>query len=605
MCGIVGFVGSGHSGAASAMNARQRHRGPDDEGIIHDPKHELSLAMSRLSIIDISDGHQPMEDVFGNFVIVYNGEIFNAPELRAELEAQGYRFRTNHSDTEVILQLYARDGEDCVRLLNGMFAFALYDRLRSKLLLARDAFGIKPLFFWKKENKFAFASEIKSLLALQSISREIDRDSLGYYLALQYTPPSRSIYSDIHKLPAGHSLTLDLIHRKEVLRRYWSPPVAPPIASPPENLTSELRYRLEAAVCSWAISDVPIGISLSGGIDSSAIVGLLASQGYRLKTWTLGFEADNIGGVDLDERRLAHQVAERWGTEHHEIVLKPDTLLADLGAMVAQLDEPYAGGLPSWYVFREMSGSVKVALTGSGGDELFGNYGKWRHMQPPLVPWAARLSRAIAIHGPLQYFQNPHGALYKVQFGEKEQRRMMKDGHIAEVPEMLERLWIDSGTPDPRQAIAYVDIQTQLPEEFLMMTDRFSMAWSVEARTPFLDLRLADFVLSLPSKERSPNGSLKGLLISAVRDLLPTDLLLAKKRGFVLPTADWLRGRLRPLLDHFLGREFLQKQGLFRTDLHGHLVRPHHAGKGGRLTEQLWTLLMFQLWWEHSQNSRL
>lgn len=593
MCGIVGFVGSGHRDAAIAMDARQVHRGPDDNGLFVDDARTLALAMRRLAIVDVADGAQPMTDASGDFVIVFNGEIFNAPSLRAELEAQGVRFRTNHSDTEVILQLFLLHGEHCVDRLNGMFAFAIFDRRRNRLVLARDPLGIKPLFYWHGEREFAFASEIKSLLALPAVSRNIDMDSLGFYLSLQYTPPTRTIYSDVHKLPAGQILTFDLTTHESRRVTYWSPPTE---NSHPFSDPRELRERLESAATNWTMSDVPVGVSLSGGIDSAAIVGLLASKGVQLKTWTLGFDDGTSG--NHDERHLARLVADRWGTEHREIVIRSDTLLNDIDAMVSQLDEPYGGGLPSWYVFREMSHDVKVALTGTGGDELFGNYGKWRRMIFPGWGWATRRARSLQAHGIAECLAHPHGSLFKVQFGEREKRKIALMAS-ASVPSTLEAFWRDSGARDPRQAVACVDMRTQLPEEFLMMTDRFSMFWSVEARTPFLDRELVDYVMRLPPSLRSPGGALKGALIDAVRDLLPAPLLDVPKHGFVLPTSAWLRGNLRPLLDRYFDCTFLKQQGLFQTDLHERLVRPHLSGRYD-YSEKLWTLLMFQLWWQRN-----
>ena len=593
MCGIVGFVGSGHREAALAMNARQVHRGPDDDGLFVDDARTLALAMRRLAIIDVVDGAQPMTDASGDFVIVFNGEIFNAPSLRAELESQGARFHTHHSDTEVILQLFLLYGERCVDRLNGMFAFAILDRRRNRLVLARDPLGIKPLFYWHGTRKFAFASEIKSLLTLPNVSRDIDMDSLGFYLSLQYTPPAHSIYSAVHKLPAGQVLTFDLATHETRHATYWSPPVG---TSHPFSDPRELRERLETATANWMMSDVPVGVSLSGGIDSAAIVGLLASRGFRLKTWTLGF-VDDSGG-NHDERHLARLVADRWGTEHQEVVMRPDTLLNDLDTIVEQLDEPYGGGLPSWYVFREMSHEVKVALTGTGGDELFGNYGKWRRMNFPGWGWATRRARSLQAHGVAECLAHPHGSLFKVQFGERDKRKIAPTAS-GSIPSMLETLWWGSGALDPRQAVACVDLRTQLPEEFLMMTDRFSMYWSVEARTPLLDRELVDYVMRLPPNLRSPGGALKGALIDAVRDLLPPPLLDIPKRGFVLPTAAWLRGTLRPLLDRYFDSAFLQKQGLFHANLHERFVQPHLSGHHD-FSEKLWTLLMFQMWWQRN-----
>lgn len=602
MCGIVGILGPGYRDLVSTMNSSQRHRGPDDEGYAFDDSENLALAMRRLSIVDIEGGHQPMVDSTGRYTIVFNGEVFNAPMLRTELEAAGIRFRTRSSDTEVVLHLFAHVGAQCVSRLNGMFAFAVYDNLEKSLFLARDPLGIKPLYYFDQGGTFAFASELKSLMTLPVAPREIDRQSLHHYLTFQFIPSPRTIYAGIQKLPAGHTLAISLKHRESnEVRRYWQPRFQASqetARSYADNVTL-LRTQLERAATDWTMSDVDIGCSLSGGIDSAALVGLLASKGgVHLKTWTLGFEESGKEGSAIDERHLAEAVASRWGTDHHEIVIKATDLLEDLDTMVGHLDEPYAGGLPSWYVFREMSKQVKVAMVGTGGDELFGNYGKWRVLQAMTLPWLKQLRRRLIDHGMRECLLYPHGALYAGYFGEKEKAAIRAGATAIEQssPALVEALWKRAGTRDPKQAVAFVDLQMQLPEEFLLMTDRFSMAWSVEARPPLLDRELVNFVLGLPSEIRSPSGALKKMMIDAVRDLLPDEIVAAKKKGFVLPVATWLRRELLPMVKLYFSQEFLRRQGLFREDLYDRLVRPHVEQKVDS-SSRIWTILMFQLWW--------
>jgi asparagine synthase (glutamine-hydrolysing) len=346
------------------------------------------------------------------------------------------------------------------------------------------------------------------------------------------------------------------------------------------------------------MSDVPVGCSLSGGLDSSTVVGLMAEQGIRpIRTYTLGFAETQAQA--LDERALARQVARRFQTDHQEIVIQAESLLDDLEQMVWHLDEPYGGGLPSWFVFREMSREVKVAMTGSGGDELWGNYGLWRIYCPFSGYWAQEMGRRIRSSGWKNFIHYPHGALYHGYFGEQDKKLLWADSPAQRwesTPALRERLWRQAHTWDPRNAVPFIDFQMQLPEEFLLMTDRFSMAWSLEARTPLLDPRLVEFMLRLPPGVRTHPRDLKKLLKEAVADLLPPELLGAGKSGFVLPVGHWLRGRLRPMVEKTLGPSYLKQQGLFSPKIYDRYVLPHMRGQRD-YDWQIWTLLMFQLWW--------
>lgn len=592
------------------MNQVQQHRGPDDQGVYHDPHNQVSLAMRRLSIVALADGHQPMVDRDRRRIIVFNGEIFNAPALRRDLEAEGYGFFTDHSDTEVLLYLYDRYGRDMVRHLNGMFSFVIYDQPGGCLFGARDHTGIKPLYWLQQQGRLAFASEIKSLLALPFVEHRLDFKSAHHYFTLQFIPPPRSIFAGIAKLPPGHHFSYRIKSQSLEVARYWAPPVfhgLEPGETPDRaKVVEQLRRLLLTVVRDWLMSDVPVGCSLSGGLDSSAVVALMAELGINpIRTWTLGFE--EAQAQDLDERRLARLVAKQYHTDHHEITVRGESLLDDLEQMVWHLDEPYAGGLPSWFVFREMSREVKVAMTGSGGDELFGNYGKWQVFRPRSLYWLKTLLKRIQSNGWRNFWDYPHGTLYHGYFGELEKRFLRpvnSDKTVNGTPAFLERLWQEAGTRDPKSAVAYIDLQLQLPEEFLLMTDRFSMAWSLEARTPLLDHRLIEFVLRLPPEVRTYPRDLKKLFKEAVGALLPAELLLAKKSGFVLPVGHWLRGRLRPLVEETLRPEFLAVQGLFSSGIYEKYVAPHLQGRRDN-SWQVWTLLMFQLWWlQHGEGMR-
>lgn len=633
MCGIVGITGPDGGRYISAMSDLLVHRGPDDSGIYQDPTGKVSLAMRRLSIIDLESGHQPMGNEDGTNWIVFNGEIYNAPELRRGLEEQGHRFITKNSDTEVLLHLYAEKGREMVHDLNGMFAFVIYDKPRGILFGARDRIGIKPLYYWQGVGRFVFASELKVLSSLPFVEREVDLQSLFHYMTLLYVPDQDSILKGIKRVPPAHVMIYDLESSNITLERYWH------LSFKEEQHTQDewadiLRVELKKAIERWIVSDVPIACSLSGGLDSSAIVGLLAELGYpKVKTYTLGFT-----GKETDrwnETELARVVAERWGTEHHEILLQPGELLDDLVSMVWHLDEPYGGGLPSWYVFRQISRDVKVALTGTGGDELFGNYGKfanyetkwpamagaalrklWRGssrgraklLEPLLmlsdrVPARGRwLGRGGEISRFLRGLDHPFGTYYyaNLLYMSDDTKRdcVFQSGPFQGTEPYFQQIYDGLDVSNVRDGIASVDFQTQLPEEFLLMTDRFSMAHGLEARVPLLDHWLVEKVFSIPASIRTRSGNLKYLFKKAVGDLIPRELVSSTKRGFVLPIELWLRTDLRPLAERLLNPERLKKQGIFKPEFFEKVAKPHLEGSSTNGSEvwSVWGAIMFQLW---------
>lgn len=611
MCGFVGLAGPQEPVWLDRMSARLAHRGPDDAGSFRDAAGMVGLAFRRLSILDVAHGHQPMSAADGQLWIVYNGEIYNAPELRAELEARGYRFATDHSDTEVLLALYAERGEAMLDALNGMFAFVIYDRRRRRLFGARDRFGIKPFYYAQAGGVLAAASELKALLAVPVLPRELEPQSVYHYMSLKYLPGEATIFRGMQRLPPGHQLTYDLERRTLTVRPYWMLRFEPELGLDLRAWSGRIRDGLERAVRRWTLSDVPIGCSLSGGVDSSALVGLLARQGGRVRTYSLGFA--EAAGEPLNELALAREVAQRWGTEHHELILTADELLEDLVRMVWALDEPYGGGLPSWYVFRFMRRDVKVAMTGTGGDELFGNYGKFRWLEANPMLRFARLE-APALARRLLGRREPAWAAAALG-EERDTFRRYYFNRFYYLSDAAKRAQVfagwagqaeDSGSwlrqryeriqaPTVRDRVASLDISTQLAEEFLLMTDRFSMAHGLEARVPYLDHELAELIFRIPAKRRTRPAALKYLFKRSVQDLLPEPLQRAPKRGFILPTAAWLRGRLRPLVERLLSPERLQRQGIFQPAFHETFVRPHLSGAAD-YADQVWTALMFQLW---------
>jgi asparagine synthase (glutamine-hydrolysing) len=588
----------------------QTYRGPDDEGVFIDEHAGVALGMRRLSILDPVGGAQPMSNEDQTCWIIFNGEIFNSPALRAELEQTGRRFRTRNSDTEVLLHLYETHGFNMPQLLNGMFAFVIYDVPRGILFGARDPLGIKPFYYSKDGLRFVFTSELKALIALPWVSREIAPQSVFDYLSLLHIPGEQSIFRSVRRLLPGHSFSYNLRTRQLKMQRYWriEDVVRPDHSISPKDWQECLRGELRAAVRRWSLSDVPVACSLSGGLDSSSIVGLMRENGVSdLSTYSIGFSDQN-----LNELPLAHLVAKKWQTDHHEMVLEANDLLRDLPAMVWHLDEPYGGGLPSWYIFRSMAGAVKVAMTGTGGDELFGDYGKFRYLES----LGTRLRQAALLvlgsaHFASSHWQTKHflrfmaGSLSSCHhdafyyFTDDTKRTLIQaqfGNGFQNTADSLSNLFNGNLAGGPRNAVAVLDMRTQLPEEFLAMTDRFSMAHSIEARVPFLDHEFVKFCFSIPPHLRTRIDDYKYLLRSAMADLLPPELLSAPKRGFVLPVSRWLREELRPVVDHLLGADYLRRQGIFQPHLYQWIVKPHLVGQEEHPV-QIWSLLMFQLWY--------
>jgi len=604
MCGIVGLADKSSLDFISRMNDLLHHRGPDDYGEFRDNDNGIALAMKRLSIIDLDGGKQPMTNEDKSLWVVCNGEIYNSPELRERLINKGHKFSTKNSDTEILLHLYEDKGVDMLEDLNGMFAFVIYDKKKKTLFGARDRIGIKPFYYTAKNGKFAFASELKSLLLLPWVSKDIDYTSLYHYISLQFIPSPDSIFCDIKKLSAGHFFVYSLSSRQISVKKYWELNVNNIV----ENRSKEewkdvIKKKLKESVKRWTLSDVPIACSLSGGLDSSALVGILAESGIKdIRTYSLGFEANEER--NYNELPLARKVSEKWGTKHHEVVLDSNRVLCDLENMVWHLDEPYGGGLPSWYIYKIISNDVKVALTGTGGDELFSNYGKYEiHEKPVLYKYSIALKKALktrSFREVVDSFNFPSGHFYHSYFSDSFKDRVVFDNnkrHLVKVSteKYIQEIWETSAAGDSRNAVAYTDFKLQLPEEFLLVTDRFSMAHSVEARTPFLDHTLVETVFTMPPFIRTGGNEQKSLFKETVMNLLPKELLNVPKKGFVLPLDIWIKKDLKNKIQDILSPSHVKNQRIFSTSICEKILKPHFSGKIN-YTQQIWTLFMFQLW---------
>lgn len=613
MCGIAGVVVSpGQAPPSPALGQRMieaiRHRGPDDSGL-HSDANAL-IGMRRLSIIDLAGGQQPAYAADGQLCLVFNGEIYNFRELREELQRDGQVFRGD-SEAEVILQMYLRMGTAAIPRLDGMFAIALWDRRSRELILARDRFGEKPLYYTSNPNRILFGSELKSLLQSPDCPRDLAPDALRAYLAYGYVPSPWSIFAGVAKLPPGHWLRWR--DGKAELQRYWRPGVAPKSTLPEGEAKEQLAELLDRAVTSRTVSDVPFGAFLSGGLDSSTVVALMARRlSQPVKTFTIGFQ--EAAYSELDDARLA---ARHLGTEHHELIVEPDA--ADLlHQLVWHFDEPFAdsSAVPTFLVSRLARQHVKMVLTGDGADELFGGYDRYLKF--------AQLEKFGALGRPAGAALRMAGALLPDPAGGRlarigERLGMSPDerylsGVALMRADTAQGLHAAAGGPrhyhlplreEPDsdlgagrsaldRAVAF-DLQSYLPDDILVKLDRMAMANSLEGRSPFLYPPLADFALRLPESLRIRQGRGKYLLREVARRWLPAQLLDKPKQGFAVPLAEWFRGPLRELAaDTFASRRF-RERGLIDPDAANALLDEHVRGDADR-RESLWQLVCLELW---------
>lgn len=595
MCGIVGSVGYDRK-VLRTMNNSQIHRGPDESGEYWDEACRVGLAMRRLSIVDITGGSQPMFNENHDISIVFNGEIFNSDELRKKLLNNGHIFTTHNSDTEVIVHLYEEVGSRIFSMLNGMFAILIYDSKKQIILGARDYAGMKPLYYHHSEKGILFASELKSIWSTNETSKEIDGRALADYLSFQQIPSPLTIYKDVKKIVAGQAFIYEINDNTIELFRYFDlkDSLIDEITDF-RNASISVRNGLENAVKRWSMSDVPISCLLSGGIDSASVTALLArNSNVPIKTFSLGF-ADN---EDIDERKMARLVADKYGTDHTEIVITPKDLLQELDEMVYSLDEPYSGGIPSWYLYKQIGESYKVAFTGVGGDELFGNYQKWKryeNVKERVFRTKNEFQKGASI---LDILKNPNGSIYHKYFPERMKRKLLlRYDDSYSVDSYYQNELNKYNKVSFRDRIPLIDFRIQLSDEFCFMTDRFSMAYSVEARTPFLDKLFIQDVMAISSSIRTSEASPKGLLIDAVKDLLPSEIIGLPKKGFVIPYQNWLTNDLRKEVEYYFSKDYIDQQGLFKYDQLHSIFASFCLGKR-EYTPFIWTVFMFQKWYE-------
>lgn len=617
VCGIAGIIGR-NDDVISVEQVRRMtdaivHRGPDDEGII--AQGNIGLGMRRLSIIDLAGGQQPIYNEDRSVAVVFNGEIYNFEQLRKELEVRGHRFST-HCDTEVIVHLYEEMGAECVKKLRGMFAIALYDEKRESLLLARDRLGKKPLYYAVADGRLYFASEIKAMLAVAPQLAEVDAEGILQFFYFGYVPDPHSAFKQIRKLPPGH---LAEYRNGEIrVRQYWDvPQYGTHDPGSDEACLEEMERRLEEAVRIRLISDVPLGAMLSGGVDSSIVVALMTrcSSG-PVKTFSIGFEK-----ADFNEAEYARTVAQRFQTDHHELVVNPD-IAGTLNQLTSLMEEPFGDSsmIPTYYVSRLARENVTVALSGDGGDELFAGYDRYllsvKRGQSEWIPaWVGDLYRK-QVYQRLPFNTYGRRFSWNVTLSPRDRYldeiaflpalhrerglfdgEFLADAEISAQPyKQFQRYYDEAPANDSLSRLQYLDTKTYLPGDILAKVDRLSMATSLEARCPILDHEFVEWVAGLPLKYKFRDGTRKYIFKKlAERVGIPSEVLHRKKRGFAMPLVHWMRHELRDSLLGILSEPRTLQRGYFKPQAIRNLLDEHMRGRRNH-SGVLWILLVFELW---------
>ena len=633
MCGIAGICQVDASPLTpeagqwvKAMTDRMSHRGPDGEG--QWSSGPVCLGHRRLSIIDLSGGGQPMHSADGQMTVTFNGEIYNYAELKEQLIALGGQFQTS-SDTEVILEGYRIWGPDCLARFDGMFAFALWDNQQRRLFCARDRFGKKPFFYTVQHGRLYFASELTGIEQLRHLSLTMNPQAVMRYLAYEYVPTPHSVYTEVQSLPPSHMLLLQ--DGNLSISRYWDMPMSDESDRRSDNeLCEELRFLLSRAVRRRMVSDVPLGVFLSGGIDSSIVAGLMARQSSTaIKTFSIGFSE-----ASYDESRYARIVAKAFATDHHERVLSAEECVDTLPGIISRMDVPMADAsvAPTWLLSGVTREKVTVALGGDGADELWAGYehyigfkvAQWYNAAPSALrkgiiePLAQLLPSSAGYINPrlavATFLRAAHApAWQRVQtmltgFTPDMQESILDSAFKAQQPGFLapEVLfaptrehydhWQPQNAATPLARAFHVYARQFMLDDILVKVDRCSMLHSLEVRAPFLDKDAAEFAARLPVSRKLHGFKRKWLLKKAFAELLPDEILYRNKRGFQIPVAEWLRGRMRPLMEDLLSESTLKAQGIFNHQAVRALMDEHVSGRAD-LRKPLWTLLVFQLWW--------
>lgn len=610
MCGIAGKIYFNKDRKVSLNELKKMsdvivHRGPDDEG--HYLNENVGLGFRRLSIIDLKTGHQPLSNADNSLWITFNGEVYNFKEQRTALEKKGYRFRTN-TDTEVIVNLYQEYGENCVDYLRGMFAFVIWDDKKKQLFGARDRFGIKPFTYYIDDEKFVWGSEMKSITASEGIKKDISLESLDYYFAYGYTPRSQSIYNQIKKLKPGHSFVLKPFEKEKlIIKKYWNVSYTPDYSKSEEYWKEAIYETLNEAVKMRMISDVPLGAFLSGGVDSSSVVSLMALNSKQpIKTFSIGFKE-----AEFNELQYAKMVADKYNTEHHEFIVEPESIDL-LPNLVKAYDEPFgdSSAIPTYYVSKYTREHVTVALSGDGGDELFAGYDEYDKMMmlhgKKHYPkqFFSSVNRMLPDHMPgkgMSYYLSKDKndiAAYFCWWKDYERRKVFLpeiNNQIGDnYSEKIKINMLKAMDGDFLSKVQRLDMQTYMVDDILTKVDRASMMNSLEARVPILDHKLAELSFKIPSELKRKGDVKKYILKEAVSKILPPEIISHKKQGFVVPLELWFKGDLKDYAyDSLLGSSklynFLDKKEV------KNILDDHQKGRRD-FSIRIWTLLFLNEW---------
>jgi asparagine synthase (glutamine-hydrolysing) len=635
MCGICGFTGRPDETSLKRMTGSIVHRGPDEDGFYSDGS--VNLGMRRLSIIDLATGRQPVHNEDNSVWTVFNGEIYNFQELRKELVEKGHRFYTDHSDTEAIVHLYEEYGDTFMNAMNGMFAIALWDKTKERLLLIRDRMGVKPLFYAIVDGVLIFGSEIKAILAHPRYSRAASHEGLYHYFSFKNIPAPFTAFEGVYSLLPGGMLTWQ--NGLQDKKRWWKIQFRENEHIDDMEVRGKIFSILEDATKLRMISDVPFGAYLSGGVDSSSVVALMTRfTDQPVKTFSLGYE-DELSNKEAD-LYYARKVSEAYGTEHYEYVMSFRELVADIDAVIGSFDQPFSGTISTFFLSKLIRQHVKVALSGDGADELFGSYLSHRIAQPmdnykrlvispipslekrgiPVVPpfskgrlggITAEKEKELFAPCDLKFLSDLYErsggdeaawrySLYL--FSDKDKGELLSGSfrHLAEkgsTYEMIKEKFGELTAKDPLNRILEMEWNTQFPDQVLAFVDFLSMAHSVEIRSPFLDYRLVEFVSAIPGRLKIKNGNVKDILKKTVEPLLPEGITKRPKEGFVLPIFDWMVEKLRDYSENMLSEQRLRKHGLLNCKTVQNIVNGYHEGNRS-YAGKVWNLMMFQVWWE-------
>ncbi len=605
MCGIVGYINKKlqknriQSSIEQALK-KLDHRGPDSSSYYKDNDINFLFGMTRLSILDYDNGSQPFFSENRKYALIFNGEIVNSGHLRKQLEKKNIKFKSKNSDTEVLLNLLILEREKCLLKLNGMFSFCFYDLEKKEVLIARDRFGIKPFYYFFNNYSFGFSSEIKNLISFYPENLKINNQSLYDYFSLMFIPSPNTIFENIKRLSAGTLLKINLKNFKKFEEKWYEPNFKPDNSLSKDEIPSQIENLSCKLIDEWSLSDVPISNSLSGGIDSSVISGLANKQNIKIKNFTLGFK--NVSDKEFSETYQAKKLSEKLNQDHEIFEIAPHDFLEKLDRILEDIHEPYGGGLPSWMVYNKISKNYKVAFTGTGIDEFFGNYSKWKKLD---TFWKKKID----------YMSFCKSFFDQRYYASDEQKKKLLNLNIKNIEPTSLKFYnkFNETDGDIKDKSALLDIKTQLTDEFLNISDIFSMSFSLEVRPLYLDNNLTDFFFKIPSKFRVGNHkNLKSLFKSSFKNILTKEIISGNKKGFILPIENWLKNDLIILANKFFSKKKINEHGLIdyeyvknlfdkflnRSKLFSRFDRYH------RLQTLIWGILMFQLWFEKNINKK-